>query len=469
VTGERRYAEWMKILFALLLLPALAQANPYPIEALVPKDPPQVAAPAPKFPLLDARALRARAAEVLRVRLDWDAASDSFKLMATVRERSGTAGVVARSASPDRLGSYQAVLKDRASGAVLAHDSIGTGAELRKLTRSLTFRFPMPAAPAILELTAENPTTGAMEKVLSQVIDPATAATAVPPAAEVRLVRAASEQPALKVVLYADGFKQGSQEKFWKAAEKAVKALETARFPGLSRMEFAGVFMPSATALGSAREGSLPVPERDSALGLYFPYWEKFGRWYHVVYPTREERFRSALAAIPYDYPVALLDDGEYWGVGNYRTHTAVPVSNGSFTYLLLHEFGHFFGLNEEYEGGGRTELEFAPGIEEPWSQNITFLKDASHASLKWKAFVKPATPLPTPDGVWTTSRAYGAYSGGYADSPPLNRSHKPGQSCVMEAGPEFCPVCRAAIEAVVLHDLGLDLEAFASAFSSAP
>ncbi len=83
------------------------------------------------------------------------------------------------------------------------------------------------------------------------------------------------------------------------------------------------------------------------------------------------------MATVPYDYPLVVIDNADYWGVGNYMSLTVVPAANSSyFTYLLIHEFGHFFGLNEEYEEGGRTELEFAPQQDEPWSQNITFLPD---------------------------------------------------------------------------------------------
>src|SRR4029078_1103016 len=146
------------------------------------------------------------------------------------------------------------------------------------------------------------------------------------------------------------------------------------------------------------------------------PYWDNFGRWYNVVYPTNENKFRNHLAVAPYDYPLILINNSGYWGVGNYMSLTAIPARNSTyFTYLLLHEFGHFFGLNEEYEGGGPTELEFAPGISEPWSQNITFLRSRELASLKWNRFVKETTPLPTPRDLWRSSNPlYGAYAGGY-------------------------------------------------------
>ena len=191
---------------------------------------------------------------------------------------------------------------------------------------------------------------------------------------------------------------------------------------------------------------------------MYFPYWDNFGRWYHIVYPTRENKFRQGLASAPYDYPIVLVNSSSYWGVGNYMSHTAIPAGNSMyFTYILLHEFGHFFGLNEEYEGGGRTELEFAPDMQEPWSQNITFLSNPSYLGLKWNELVNPQISIPTPTSHWESSPpVYGAYRGGYADSPSSNgRSHKPGLNCVMESHKSFCDICSKGILEVIHFDLG--------------
>ncbi len=204
---------------------------------------------------------------------------------------------------------------------------------------------------------------------------------------------------------------------------------------------------------GDARELGYPVPRKDTFMGLYYPYWLNFGRWYHVIYPTREAYFRDAAGVVPYDYILALVDSRAYWGVGNFKSHTAIPDGHSSFEYLLLHEIGHYFGLNEEYSGGGRTELEFAPDIAEPWSQNITFNPEL--ASLKWASFVEGKTPVPTPDRVWKDRAAYGAYRGGYAQSPSLRPSHIPGKSCVMDRGRRFCDICQDAIERRLEFDLG--------------
>ena len=238
-----------------------------------------------------------------------------------------------------------------------------------------------------------------------------------------------------------------------------MRTLQEEHFPGVEHMSFYGVFHASNNRLGFATDLGMPVPERDSFLGLYYPYWDDFGRWYNVIYPTREDKLRTGLALVPYDYSIILVNSAAWWGVGSYMAYTAIPAATAnSFNYLLMHEFGHFFGLNEEYQGGGRTELEFAADIEEPWSQNITFLTSARYEHLKWNTFVDKRRSLPTPASEWQNQPpAYGAYAGGYADSRSAKgKSHKPGLNCVMEAKDHFCEICKHGIEEVVHYSAGL-------------
>jgi hypothetical protein len=441
---------------AILFLSTMAHAKPYFEESEVPK----VAESYFSMPTkIDPQGIQSSILEnsfdVVRIRVDWDQTSDSYRFGSLVRESTGTAGLLLRSSREDSLGSFKARLVSRRTGAILSHDSIGTGAHFRKLTRALSFRFPIPAEPARFEFVAENPENGRMELVLQQDVD-------VPRKLkmqqskfepEVRILKLASVQPALRFNIYAEGYLASGRESFFRDAARVVEAVEKNGFDGMQNFEYRAVFQPSARQLGKAEELGLPVQPRDSALGLYYPYWDQFGRWYHVVYPTSEEKFRAAVASVAYDYVFALIDSGEYWGVGNYREFTAVPSRSFSFEYLVQHELGHYFGLNEEYNGGGPTELAFAPGIQEPWSQNISFLADPQ--SLKWKSHVLPATPLPTEKSNWSGGGPYGAYEGGYAETEPFGRSHIPGLSCTMDRASKFCPICVSALNARVRFDTG--------------
>lgn len=392
--------------------------------------------------------------DVLRVELDWKE-NETYQLAGVYHETSGTDALIKASQKIDPLGSYKAELI--VNGTQHFYASIGTGREFRRLVRTLSFRFPLLAESSSLRLivTAENPEDGIHQKVIDQAISLSQIKTIPKQDVKITVLRKALKQPAIKFNFYAEGFMQNGEAKFLAAANKAISALEQ-NLPGSEYFEFKAVFAISNKKLGSYQDLGNEVKIRDSFLGLYFPHWRKFGRWYNVVYPTSETKYRNALAQEPYDYPLALVDDGAYWGVGNYKELTAIPVSSMQFSYLLLHEFGHFMGLNEEYEGGGPTELEFAPKIKEPWSQNITF----NLVDLKWKALTEPGISIPTTASDYSryggrSKNPVGAYRGGYADSEPRKKSHKPVMTCMMGEGGDFCKVCQDALVKVIKNDLG--------------
>lgn len=399
---------------------------------------------------------------VLRIQVDWLGDDELYAVSELVIEASGTPALLARSTHKPKWGSYLGVLKNSTTGEALYYDSIGTGKEYRKLARAINLRFPLPTETMIFELYAENPQSGRMEKVVEKNISPDEfkSADKVFQELEIKELARAKKNPSLRVNLYAEGYGRDEKSLFWRHSVKAVQALLDAHFPGVDSMDFYAVYNPSQVKLGAAEDLGIPVPEFNSFLGLYYPYWDNFGRWYHIVYPTRENKFREGIASAPYDYPIVLVNSSRYWGVGNYLSHTAVPAGNSKyFIYILLHEFGHFFGLNEEYEGGGRTELEFAEDMEEPWSQNITFLKEPIFSVLKWSEFLSPQVAIPTPSSDWNSNPpVYGAYQGGYADSPSSKGlSHKPGMNCVMESHESFCHICTKGILDVIHYGLGLE------------
>jgi hypothetical protein len=399
--------------------------------------------------------------EIIRVDILWDKSTDSFKFKGAYLEFSGTQALEKRSKFENTLGSYKGKLTEVESGLVVGHDSLGTGSIFRKLSRGLSFRFPYTNKSAVLTVKGEHPVTGKMIQVLSKTIEPSELIRLpVDQRLETRLIKEATSFPKLIVNFYAEGYLESRKKQFWSDSLKALDGLKEKEIPLLDHLEFRAVFSPSNEKIGNAKDLGLPIKGRDTFLGLYFPYWEKFGRWYHVVYPTDLTKYRNALGSVPYDYPIILVDDGQYWGVGNYNELTAVPSGNSSFIYLLIHEFGHFLGLNEEYEGGGRTELEFAYEIHEPWSQNMSFLR--ADTPLKWLSFLNPNTPIPTKKYFWNSSSfsgvpAYGAYRGGYADSKVKDGyNHKPGYSCIMSSGAKLCPICSHGIKQKILFDSGI-------------
>lgn len=442
----------MSFFFLFSLLSLSLWAKPY-------FDPTQVISPAVSYERSAAPQSVARqtGSNVLRVEVNWNA-NETYEVAGLFLERSGTEALLKSSLKEDAFGSYKAQLVViTANGTRTFHASLGTGREFRRLVRTLAFRFPFVADAYSMKLilTAEHPETGKMERVLNLPIRVADIKDVPDQDIRVTLLKKATTPGALRFNFYAEGFFADGEEKFLAAAEKAMRSLEK-NIPGADQFEYRAIFSVSKNKIGKAQDFGDEVKIRDSFLGLYFPHWRKFGRWYHVVYPTSVTRYRNALAQEPYDYPLALVDSNEYWGVGNYKELTAIPVGNAQFTYLLLHEFGHFMGLNEEYEGGGPTELEFAPGIKEPWSQNITF----NTTELKWQHLTASGIKIPTTYMEYlrfggSLKNPVGAFPGGYADSEPKKKSHKPVMKCMMGSGGDFCPVCQDGLKSVITHDLG--------------
>lgn len=386
---------------------------------------------------------------VVRVQVSWSP-NGGYSLGPVKRERSGTPALLRRAQQLDPLGSFVGVISDPTTGAELLQQTIGTGVSYRALTGSLTFRYPAFTRAATFTLFAPDPETGEPTEVLSETIDPVLAADVPMQAVEITTVRAATLEPSLAVTIYAEGYLEGSEASFLESAEALVAVLEDNAFPGFEHMEFNAVFASSAQPLGVAENLGFPVPVRDSFLTLYHPYWSTFSRWFHVMYPTHEERFRDALAQAPYDYPFILTDSGEFWGTGNYNAYTVVPSNIDSFEYLVLHEFGHYFGLNEEYSSQD-TELLFAADVSEPWSQNMTFQMAAE--DIKWNPFFARGVSIPTPAAQWPRV-GIGAYVGGYAGEDSRSLIPVPDGVCTMSSGVEFCDVCSAAMREKLEADL---------------
>jgi hypothetical protein len=99
-----------------------------------------------------------------------------------------------------------------------------------------------------------------------------------------------------------------------------------------------------------------------------------------------------------HDMILVLVNDLEYGGSGG---AVAVASLQSSVIELVLHETGHSFGLlADEY-----TDQPPTCSLVEPSEANAT--TNIARASIKWKNWVDPSTPLPT-----TTAGVVGAYQG---------------------------------------------------------
>lgn len=186
----------------------------------------------------------------------------------------------------------------------------------------------------------------------------------------------------------------------------------------------------------------------DTALGYIFS-----GSWAHCWLEggaNTSTLVNDALDAwVPdYDLVVVILNEDGFGGCGGGGFQI---VTKGSSWAVMAHEFGHGTGgLADEYCATG---IYAGP---EPGAVNVT--ANTNPATLKWRQFVKPSTPIPTgvnpspgtggctnwtegPQPVdWDSSQSVGLFEGAqYRDS----RKYRPVINCRMRGNsPPFCPVC---------------------------
>lgn len=137
---------------------------------------------------------------------------------------------------------------------------------------------------------------------------------------------------------------------------------------------------------------------KENVLGSMY---DTFGSARYVL--TEENRtLRDIAGSVPYDVITILINDDRYGGGGIYNLYTTCYTKSDKkglewqMDYVYVHELGHCFaGLGDEYYTSSVSYNDFYQSGVEPWEPNLTALLDPEH--LKWKAFVDPSTPLPTP------------------------------------------------------------------------
>ena len=162
----------------------------------------------------------------------------------------------------------------------------------------------------------------------------------------------------------------------------------------------------------------------------------------------RRQAVRHALDTwVPdYDLVVVILNEPGFGGCGGGGFQI---VTLGSSWAVMAHEFGHGTGgLADEYCAKPGT---YTGG--EPGAPNVT--TNTNRATLKWRQFVNPATPVPTGTGrlrrLQRRTRAEAGRLDGSQTTSACSRAAVPGRAastarsinCRMRGNsPPYCPVC---------------------------
>ena len=241
-----------------------------------------------------------------------------------------------------------------------------------------------------------------------------------------------SPEEKIDVVILAEGYTAPEMETFYSDARAAVESLFAHEPFGTMRDSF------NIVAVGTpSGESGVSVPRegvwKETAVGSHFD------TFYSDRYLTTPELFRmhDALSDIPYEHIIVLANTDTYGGGGIYNSYTLTTAHHKAFAPVVVHEFGHSFaGLADEYAYDDQFMEYYYPDTE-PWEQNITTKADFAS---KWEDMLGR-------DGV-------GLIEGAGYQSKGVWRAC---EDCRMRtnSAPAFCPVCRRAIERLILFYTG--------------
>jgi hypothetical protein len=296
-----------------------------------------------------------------------------------------------------------------------------------------------------------------------------------------------SGDPATKVdlLLLGDGYTAEEHDDFLAKARELTDILfSTSPFKERKSDFNVWALAPPSAESGVSRPSTNTY--RDSPVGATYDAF----RAVRYILTYENKAMRRIASSTPYDFIEILTNTDVYGGGGIYGLFSTAAANSEWAPYLFVHEFGHHFaGLADEYYTSAAV-YESPQDIVEPYEPNVTALKDPSR--LKWRRFVTPDTPLPTPwpksafeqhsiavqerraqmraanapeaemnalfrytkeftEDLFKKSRyrnVIGAFEGANYEAKGY---YRPEQNCMMFTRTDyFCSVCEAAIEDVI-------------------
>ncbi|KAA6350400.1 hypothetical protein EZS27_002245 [termite gut metagenome] len=256
------------------------------------------------------------------------------------------------------------------------------------------------------------------------------------------LVKNDNEQKCIDIAILAEGYMENEMNIFYQDANMACESLFSHEpFKALKKkFNIVAVASPSA-------DSGVSIPKIKQWNHTAFD--SHFSTFYSDRYLTtnRVKAIHDALAGIPYEHIIVLVNTEKYGGGGIYNTFTLTAAHRPEFCSVVVHEFGHSFGglADEYFYEDDDTSSRLYPQKTEPWEQNITTQVDFAS---KWKDRLPKNTPIPTPVNL-KDKYPIGIYEGGGYLAKGI---YRPSFDCRMKTNeyPSFCPVCQRVIERMI-------------------
>lgn len=349
---------------------------------------------------------------------------------------------------PFSYGTFRFRITDEASGEVIFSRGFCTlfqewqtteGAKTTYQAFDQALFFPFPKKRVHLSVESRN-WQGTFDKVFETVVDPGDyfIHKETPAAGEViRVLDNGPPESHVDLIFLSEGYTAEEKEKFVLDATRLSEYIMTVSPFRENREKFniSAMWTPST-------ESGTDVPGE----GLY-----RNTRFNSTFFTFNIDRYLTssdmrsiydAVAGVPWDHLVVLVNSERYGGGGFYNFLTVCTSGHALSGRVLLHELGHALaGLGDEYYNSEVAYVDYYNLSIEPWEPNLTTLVDFSS---KWAELVPDTIPVPTP----RTARyavATGAFEGGGYLAKGI---YSPMQECRMKSivSEEFCPVCKNAI-----------------------
>lgn len=335
-------------------------------------------------------------------------------------------------------GNGQVVVRDHRSGEIIYRNSFSTlfqewlsYDEAKTVRRSFenVFLVPMPKDTVDVTVCLRNNRREIMTEMTHQVVpsDILIRHIGQQTTPYETLLAAKDPEKCIHIAFVAEGYTDSEMQTYLDDCNIAIDALFAHEPFKSSKERFNIIALKSVSEDSGTSEPGNSIWKR-TVLGSHFDTF--YSDRYLTTLNLRD--LHDVLAGTPYEHIIVLVNTNKYGGGGILNSYNLSMTHHPKFRPVVVHEFGHSFaGLADEY-AYETEDIPMYPHDIEPWEDNIT--TKVEFAS-KWQDLVGK-------DGVGLVE------GGGYS----LKGVYRPCPDCRMRTNenPEFCPVCRRAVQRVI-------------------